>query len=162
MDTKSSAQFDNHINNENQRELRGKLSKFLVDRKFGFITVPGLDSDIFVSAEDFERAHITPRPELALIVESYNSAKGARVKHIRLAENLIEVESDRVMTATIKWFSEGKGYGFVSTRVGDAFIHHLVCKAAHVPTAWLKADFKLAVVVGPGREAGTSQVNVVV
>ena len=54
-----------------------------------------------------------------------------------------------MITGTVKWFNDDKGYGFIGTAEGDVFVHHSVIQADGFKSLKEGQDVQLEVTQGP-------------
>jgi CspA family cold shock protein len=54
-----------------------------------------------------------------------------------------------MITGTVKWFNDDKGYGFIGTAEGDVFVHHSVIQAEGFKSLKEGQEVQLEVTQGP-------------
>jgi CspA family cold shock protein len=54
-----------------------------------------------------------------------------------------------MITGTVKWFNDDKGYGFIGTAEGDVFVHHSVIQADGFKSLKEGQEVQLEVTQGP-------------
>ena len=54
-----------------------------------------------------------------------------------------------MITGTVKWFNDDKGYGFIGTADGDVFVHHSVIQAEGFKSLKEGQEVQLEVTQGP-------------
>jgi len=54
-----------------------------------------------------------------------------------------------MITGTVKWFNDDKGYGFIGTAEGDVFVHHSVIQADGFKSLKEGQEVQLEVTPGP-------------
>lgn len=145
--------------NSSQDKFFGTLKSVVESKLYGFIRTDSFSSDIFVSATAFKVAGITPQVGMILLFDvALESNRGLQAQNLELRVNQQQLDSAEELMATVKWYCERKGYGFVFTDVGDAFIHYTALKEAGIPAELMRAGFTLKVKVGQGLVLGKQQV----
>lgn len=157
--------------------VRAKLKWFNGQKGFGFVIPDGDDNDAFLHVTTLQRAgantigegadmicHLSRGPKGAMVTEvteilSYGTSSGGAVTQISPPINnndSNENEDISVMTGTVKWFKDDKGFGFIIPEDGgkDIFVHKACLDLCHLPA--LDAGQKVRVTlrsVAKGREA---------
>ena len=130
---------------ETPQELRGTVKWFDPCRGFGFVRTETEDGDVLFNAQALRSLGLETATEGSTVVcEAVRRAKGLQAVRIVSLDDSTAAPARAVhepggpfRTATVKWFSRVKGYGFLtegdgsgSENGGDIFLHMEVVRAA--------------------------------
>ena len=122
------------------QELRGTVKWFDPCRGFGFVRTETEDGDVLFNAQALRSLGLETATEGSTVVcEAVRRAKGLQAVRIVSLDSSTAAPARAVhepggpfRTATVKWFSRVKGYGFLTEGEGteDIFLHMEVVRAA--------------------------------
>ncbi|MCA9360594.1 cold-shock protein [Candidatus Nomurabacteria bacterium] len=123
----------------------------------GAIKTDGTGYVIPVTRAAFETKHINPQNGLHVrFIIRYDKVLRTEAA---TALGIVRGSSRKVVEATVKWFSQTKGFGFFVTTFGnrDVFVHVSVLRDCCIDPAGMTEDVPVLIVLGPGHKPGTTE-----
>ena len=150
--------------------MKGTLKWFNATKGFGFVVPESFNGDAFMHISVLQRANIKEIGEGAtFLCQIFKTSKGLQISEIieliepgSMGDKPIQVSSEEgevntyLMSGTVKWYKDDKGYGFVTPEDGmkDIFIHKSCLDRHGLDTLLSGQRLKMTIKdVNQGREA---------